>query len=72
MLPDRVSNPGPLTCESGALPIALGHPANLPGLQWLMKYDQNNIFKMLLNVEEFRAKHAVCQTNLTLTGFKQG
>ena len=23
MLPDRVSNPGPLTYESGALPIAL-------------------------------------------------
>ena len=28
MLPDRVSNPGPLTYESGALPIALRHPAD--------------------------------------------
>ena len=27
MLPDRVSNPGPLTCESGVLPIALCGPA---------------------------------------------
>ena len=27
MLPDRVSNPGPLTCESGALPTALRGPA---------------------------------------------
>ena len=27
MLPDRVSNPGPLTYESGALPIALHGPA---------------------------------------------
>ena len=27
MLPDRVSNPGPLTYESGALPIALLGPA---------------------------------------------
>ena len=27
MLPDRVSNPGPLTYESGALPIALHSPA---------------------------------------------
>ena len=27
MLPDRVSNPGPLTCESGVLPIALRGPA---------------------------------------------
>ena len=27
MLPDRVSNPGPLTYESGALPSALRGPA---------------------------------------------
>ena len=27
MLPDRVSNPGPLTYESGAQPIALRGPA---------------------------------------------
>ena len=27
MLPDRFSNPGPLTYESGALPIALRGPA---------------------------------------------
>ena len=31
MLPDRVSNPGRLTYESGALPIALRGPA-LPGI----------------------------------------
>ena len=31
MLPDRVSNPGPLTYESGALPIALRGPASVPG-----------------------------------------
>ena len=29
MLPDRVSNPGPLTYESGALPIALRGPAEI-------------------------------------------
>ena len=29
MLPDRVSNPGPLTYESGALSIALRGPASL-------------------------------------------
>ena len=28
MLPDQVSNPGPLTYESGALPIALRGPVN--------------------------------------------
>ena len=27
MLPDRISNPGPLTYESDALPIALRGPA---------------------------------------------
>ena len=31
MLPDRVSNPGPLTYESGALPIALRGPARTNG-----------------------------------------
>ena len=29
MLPDRVSNPGPLTYESGALPTALRGPADI-------------------------------------------
>ena len=29
MLPDRVSNPGPLTYESGALPIVPGRPTSL-------------------------------------------
>ena len=33
MLPDRVSNPGPLTYESGALPIALRGPALLASWQ---------------------------------------
>ena len=31
MLPDRVSNPGPLTYESGVLPIALRGPASVSG-----------------------------------------
>ena len=31
MLPDRVSNPGPLTYESGALPIAQRGPAHACG-----------------------------------------
>ena len=30
MLPDRVSNPGPLAYESGAQPIALSGPAFFP------------------------------------------
>ena len=35
MLPDRVSNPGPLTYESGALPIALRGPANTVDSRYL-------------------------------------
>ena len=39
MLPDRVSNPGPLTYESGALPIALRGPAlNFPLLLYLQAF----------------------------------
>ena len=36
MLPDRVSNPGPLTYESGAPPTALRGPAPTeePGLRY--------------------------------------
>ena len=33
MLPDQVSNPEPLTYESGALPIALRGPAAWPSEQ---------------------------------------
>ena len=32
MLPDRVSNPGPLTYKSGALPIALRGPSHDPAV----------------------------------------
>ena len=38
MLPDRVSNPGPLTYESGALPIALHGPA----IMIQVKYNEMN------------------------------
>ena len=34
MLPDRVSNPGPLTYESGALPTALRGPATVGGVDY--------------------------------------
>ena len=34
MLPDQVSNPGPLTYESGALLIALRGPALSFSFQW--------------------------------------
>ena len=45
MLPDRVSNPGPLTCESGALPIALSGPAALVVLE--VTYLRRRFFKSI-------------------------
>ena len=39
MLPDRVSNPGPLTYESGALSIALRGPALMFEKNDLISYD---------------------------------
>ena len=48
MLPDRVSNPGPLTYESGALPIALRGPAyqllymrKLLHMMWINRPSEN-------------------------------
>ena len=38
MLPDRVANPGPLTYESCALPIALRGPAIYICLLWTTSY----------------------------------
>ena len=54
MLPDRVSNPGPLTYESGALPIALRGPAdfyqtciiNIIGINARDSVDLDLIFKV--------------------------
>ena len=59
MLPDRVSNPGPLSYESGALPIALRGPAsqNAFGYQqigkkqsykWLVYYHQKAFYLWIL------------------------
>ena len=41
MLPDRVSNPGPLTYESGALQIALRGPAAVDGKMEERKQKEN-------------------------------
>ena len=44
MLPDRVSNPGPLTYESGALPIALRGPANCSDVILLSLFECTDFF----------------------------
>ena len=47
MLPDRVSNPGPLTYESGALPIALRGPAKS-----YESNDQHSFFTLYLKIAD--------------------
>ena len=49
MLPDRVSNPGPLTYESGDLPIALRGPA-------LILCGQDLNFRIILKKKKKRKK----------------
>ena len=44
MLPDRVSNPGSLTYESGALPVALRGPFRMVFRQQLFIVDSCHIF----------------------------
>ena len=51
MLPDQVSNPRPLTYESGALPIALRGPAKFCCLGFFMlKVSQNCTSQNCLSV----------------------
>ena len=50
MLPDQVSNPGPLTYESGALPIALRGPASQ--IRREHKAHHDNIQKLRWHVEK--------------------
>ena len=75
MLPDRVSNPGPLTYESGALPIALRGPA--PGSNMYI-YSRTHSFNkglaglpistptvsVLHNCDQVRCVHGVVDSTL--------
>ena len=54
MLPDRVSTPGPLTYESGVLPIALRGPAQFC---YLLRWGSNLLFA-------FFGKHILLFTSL--------
>ena len=64
MLPDRVSNPGPLTYESGALPIALCDPATV-----LENHKINMVAQKVYRQKIFQVVkdhiHYNCQINLS-------
>ena len=65
MLPDQVSNPGPLTYESGALPIALRGPAIIVTLIFMILilskfFPYFSAYLLLNNVYVFIATN-ICQ-----------
>ena len=61
MLPDRVSNPGPLTYKSGALPILLRGTACMAPLMHTLSV---NAFCMALLVHTLSVNwHHVCSEN---------
>ena len=63
MLPDRVSNPGPLTYEYGALPIALRGPAPIVvGCQRRVRKEQSGLAKTPLYKTGFHitSNYSIC------------
>ena len=54
MLPDRVSNPGPLTYKSGALPIALCGLAALMEHEEVYTRDKTAEFANSVDLDEVR------------------
>ena len=50
MLPDRVSNPGPLTYESGALPITLRGPARSGNIHEIVKFIKNILLRDIFKI----------------------
>ena len=56
MLPDRVSNPGPLTYESGVLPIALRGPVCVRCMTGFTGTQYENNVAVFVNVAIFIAQ----------------
>ena len=66
MLPDRVSNPGPLTYESGALPIALRGPATDTNWtrQYRIKFNKNPLLLYMYARNTLIMTHNYCKISL--------
>ena len=60
MLPDRVSNPGPLTYESGALPIALRGPAPMTQAMKLTERKSNLLIRNIKTSINKKAITNIC------------
>ena len=68
MLPDRVSNPEPLTYESGALPIALRGPANKTCMNAILKalstvMNENRKNKVFTVIKQLKSESTVKTLN---------
>ena len=63
-MPDRVSNPGPPTYESGALPIALHGPADKQ-VKLLQKYPTTLEITLIWWIQEIIKKNPEIYTNKT-------
>ena len=71
MLPDRVSNPGPLTYESGVLPIALRGPAPMSRHVVSQKCDIDHyILHSPIGDKRFNTNHYKKRFNLHVLVFK--
>ena len=72
MLPDRVSNPGPLTYESDALLIALRGPAHFIDIQVLELTGANSrpLQKLHLFIQTFSASMLQCLTGPKVIKFQ--
>ena len=66
MWPNRVSNPGPLTCESGALPTALRGPAHISKWKLILHYFVDFSSRKQSNISEKLKKGMYSNTNFYL------
>ena len=62
MLPDRVSNPGPLTYESGALPIALPFTKGGKSIKWKCSKSATAKISLLNSIKMQCRKRPVAQS----------
>ena len=73
MLPDRVSNPGPLTYESGALPIALRGPASRTTIKFVYISQTNAVLSFchffFSTNSKVRTEDATAKVTLTDTEY---
>ena len=73
MLPDRVSNPGPLTYESGALPIALRGPAlfeDISKIKCCDKYGKPLYYLLLIRISVILYKLAYLINRISYSSYK--